>query len=163
MGVIGTVASNLADAASQKLFSGQVRGKVGGGVGKLKDKSLAENVVQARKDYNEAIKGLEGDALEAFNKSDAGKGYLDAIALHEKNRADQISSGIGDMWGGAKDWLTGADAASMGKGRTMTLAKRYGALAGGSVALGTGARMLNGGTLTQDNRGRNDIAGIPFI
>lgn len=154
MGVIGTVASNLVDAGSQKLFSNQVRGKFASGVGKMKDKNLADAVATAKKDLG----GLGKDATEA--EVAAAK---EGLKLAQEAQGRSISDGITDMVGGVKDWFTAADAGSMGKGRTMTLAKRYGALAGGSVALGTTGRMMNGGTLTQDNRGRQDIAGIPFI
>lgn len=161
MGTWGTVASNLVDAASQRLYSTQVRHKVGSGLGQLKDKGIADAVATARKDWGEYTKDMTPEQIKALR--DGGDEFWGAVQNAEKARADQITGGIQNMVGGVKDWFTAADAGSMGKGRTMTLAKRYGALAGGSVALGTAGRMMNGGTLTQDNRGRQDIAGIPFI
>lgn len=77
--------------------------------------------------------------------------------------AEGMAGSLTNMGGSLKNWATAADMKGAGGGRAMAIGARAGAVVGGSVALGTGVRAVNGGGMTYNNRGERDIAGIPLI
>lgn len=79
------------------------------------------------------------------------KGQATSLEQHKMNRRNAIGK-LGDD---TKDYFTGGDFTQN--------AVRMGAAAGvlGTAAVGT--RYMSGGSVTHNNQGRRDIAGIPFI
>ncbi|WP_422661777.1 hypothetical protein ACK8P5_25825 (plasmid) [Paenibacillus sp. EC2-1] len=161
MGVMGQLLRSNMDAATQGLFSDQVRQGVKTGVHSLgRGTPGREAVRQSRRDLDMALKDLSPAERKARLAPGANTAEVQALRDAEAMRAGEITDGIKSLGTAAKDWALGRDVAD---GRAMTLAKRYGAVAAGSVGLGTAGRFLTGGDMTHDNRGNRDIAGIPFI
>lgn len=87
-----------------------------------------------------------GDSIaERAGNIKKGKGF-------SGNKMDNLAIGLS----GAKDYY-------MGDSSIGTKALRYGATAGAVGAGAVGVRYLSGGSLTRNNDGQKDIAGVPFI
>lgn len=163
MAVLSHILSNSAGAASQKLFSDQVRHGATRGAGQVLGRgegSAREMLKQSKDDLAAATKAMSPEQRKAVRNGGPEMAEVAALRGAERARADEIVGGMKDIGTAAKDWALARDVSGS---RAMTLARRYGTLAAGSVAVGAGARFMTGGSMTHDRDGNRDIAGIPFI
>lgn len=138
-----------------------------------------EDLTSAGELINTHITDLQGqlDAINALStKSEAQmnqgrmlKSQIDQMGGYKDNITNAMTSGNGysyqeapGLWDKAKNF-GGQVADYYTKGTGQQIATRAGVTAGAYAGGAIGLRYLSGGTLTTNNQGESDIAGIPFV
>ncbi len=145
-----------------------MRGRMAGGG------RIMKNAAKEARNARSGISKLEDEVTSFKNAAQhAGPDFQGAYESQIHNRTQQIgdmkssvdkyhragASGLRDIAGGVGSFFTGGDYAGQGMKRAGVVAARHGAIGAGMVGL----RYASGGTMTQNNKGQRDIAGVPFF
>ena len=120
-----------------------------------KASELAQSVHAAT--YKEDIDALSKSLNEYTDKTEA------VSNLMKKKAEGVINKGPGNIELGLYDKITKYPQAYFSNPDKKVRNTRIGTTVGAYAALSVGGRYLQGGTLTTDQYGRKDIAGIPFL
>lgn len=121
-------------------------------------KSAAEATAKgdSARDVGKFMKGRDqstSEAIESYRNS--RRGNAARIKGSELGTLDKIGSDLGTAKSLAGSYFMGGSAAQN--------ATRIGTAAGGVMGVSLAGRGLTGGSLTKNNKGERDIAGIPFL